>query len=98
MPKKFFFLYFVLITSLLSPSWVLAKKQPSGTLEKIRQIVDISGDLDNNTKILMVTKSEDDETIIDCVCACRDLQWSCTTTECSAQDDECENDNSQNEN
>lgn len=98
MIKKILFLNLILIVLLSNASSVFAKNQFSGPLAKIRQIVDISDDLDDETQVLMVTKSKDGETIVDCVCACRSSQWSCTTTECSAQDDKCENVDSQKEN
>ena len=91
MLRRILFFSLVFIVLLSETHLVFAKNQIFGKLEKIRQIINITDDLEENTEVFIVTKSEDGNTVIDCVCACRDALWSCTTTECSAQDNKCEN-------
>lgn len=54
-------------------------------LQHLSKLLDISQDLNHKSFVYIEPKK-------DCYCACRINKWSCTSTECKAQNKSCEND------
>lgn len=84
------FLYwslFILVITLAfaSPSHAKSKTDSLVSLSDLHNLIDITQDLDADSTAIYINADKS------CVCACRDIRWSCTTTSCKKQNRKCKN-------
>ena len=86
---KTFFLLVSMFLAVSSHAKENAASKTTLTLKDIDQLVLISQDLGEDTRVyISVNKSDDSHS---CFCSCRDSNWSCTSNACEKQNQECSN-------